>query len=34
MIKYTEKVEQLITLWLEGREVIQSKYPDYVSPII
>ena len=24
----TEKVDQLITLWLEGREVIQLKYPD------
>ena len=28
MIKYTEKVDQLISLWLSGREVVQSKYPD------
>ena len=29
-----KKVEQLIALWLEGREVVRLKYPDYISPII
>ena len=30
----TEKVEQLIALWLVAREEITLKYPDYISPII
>ena len=34
MIKQTDKLSQLQELWLEGRDVIRFKYPDYISPII